>query len=172
MINRVLLIGEVKEIKEYKGYCTITLETNEPYGYKDSRAIETQIHIIQFLEEQAENIVKTLKVGFKVVVEARIIPQISNSRYKSELSGYLFGFDIYCIETVREAIGIKDESIKILPIKPNEAIKSDVSKIETTEKSVADVVKQIDTDKPDWELNKEETPPKPMLNDLIDDLPF
>lgn len=172
MINRVLLIGEVKEIKEYKGYCTITLETNEPYGYKDSRAIETQIHIIQFLEEQAENILKTLKVGFKVVVEARIIPQISNSRYKSDLSGYLFGFDIYCIETVREAIGIKDESIKILPVKPNEAIKSDIPKIETTEKNVADVVKQIDTNKPAWELNKEETPSKPMLNDLIDDLPF
>ena len=133
MINRVLLIGEVKEIKEYKGHCTITLETNEPYGNTDSRAIETQIHTIQFLEEQAENIVKTLKVGFKVVIEARIIPQISNSRYKPELSGYLFGFDIYCIETVREAVITKDESIKILPVKP----------IETTEKSVADVVKQL-----------------------------
>lgn len=148
MINRVLLIGEVKEIKEYKGHCTITLETNEPYGNTDSRAIETQIHIIQFLEEQAENILKTLKVGFKVIIEARIIPQISNSRYKSDLSGYLFGFDIYCIETVREAV------------------------ITKTEKSVADVVKQIDTDRPDWELNKEEIPPKPILNDLIDDLPF
>jgi hypothetical protein len=166
MINRVLLIGEVKEIKEYKGYCTISLETNEPYGNKDSRAIETQIHTIQFLGEQAENIVKTLKVGFKVIVEARIIPQISNSRYKSELPGYLFGFDIYCIETVR------DESIKTLPVKPSEAMKSDVSKTQTTEKSIADVVKQIDTDKPAWELNNEETPPNSMLNDLINDLPF